>query len=144
MIYLDSSLITSMYCPDANTEQALSLIARATDALATSVLGEFETLNALRLRIFRREISARQAASSLRCLEDDLAAGVLQAYALSEGVFVRARDLSNKYTATYGTRAADLLHLAAALEIGAGTLYSFDLHQREVAKATGFKLNPLP
>ncbi len=143
MIYPDSSLIASMYCPDANTGVTLNLLARTTGILATSVLGEFETLNAFHLRLFRREIPAQQAASSLQCLEDDLAAGVLQSYALSEGVFARARHLSGEYTAIFGTRAADLLHLAAALELGAKTLYSFDRRQRDVARAAGLKLNAL-
>jgi hypothetical protein len=40
-----------------------------------------------------------------------------------------------------GTRTADLLHVAAALELGVDWLYSFDLQQRKLAQTLRLKLN---
>jgi predicted nucleic acid-binding protein len=40
------------------------------------------------------------------------------------------------------TRTADLLHVAAALELGASDFFSFDRQQRKMAEAAGLKLNP--
>lgn len=120
-----------------------NVIQKSIDTLVTTTLGEFEAVNAFQLRIFRREISEREGALSLQCLEEDLAARVFEIHALSEATFVRGRRLSDKYTGTRGARSADLLHIAAAIELGAGTLYSFDLRQRNVAKDSGLKLNPL-
>jgi predicted nucleic acid-binding protein len=56
-------------------------------------------------------------------------------------VFERARLLSRQTTAKLGTRTADLLHVAAALELGADYLYSFDLQQRKLAQTVRLKLN---
>jgi predicted nucleic acid-binding protein len=49
--------------------------------------------------------------------------------------------LSQQTTAKLGTRAADLLHVAAALELGADYLYSFDRKQRTLAQAVRLKVN---
>jgi hypothetical protein len=36
------------------------------------------------------------------------------------------------------------LHIAAALELGAKYLYTFDLRQHQAAQAVGLKVNQLP
>jgi predicted nucleic acid-binding protein len=43
-----------------------------------------------------------------------------------------------------GVRAADLLHIAAALELGAKSLYTFDQKQSKAAQAAGLAVNELP
>jgi len=43
-----------------------------------------------------------------------------------------------------GTRAVDVLHVAAALELGATGFFTFGLKQRKMAEATGLILNPVP
>jgi hypothetical protein len=64
--------------------------------------------------------------------------------ALPEAAFERARKLSRQTTPQFGTRTADLLHVAAALEVGATGFFGFDLQQRKLAEAAGLKINPLP
>ena len=104
-------------------------------------LGELEVVNALGLRVFRKEVSAAQARSSLDDFEKDLRDGILQLRPLPEQVFERARQLSRQTTARLGTRTADLLHVAAALELGVDWLYSFDKQQRKLARAVRLKIN---
>jgi len=57
-------------------------------------------------------------------------------------VFMRAEQLSDKYSAIAGTRSLDVLHVAAALECGCTTLASFDERQRKLASLAGLKLIP--
>jgi hypothetical protein len=71
-----------------------------------------------------------------------LRAGVFQLRPLPEAAFARARKLSRQTTPILGTRTADLLHVAAALELGVAGFFSFDLHQRKMAETAGLKLNP--
>jgi predicted nucleic acid-binding protein len=52
-----------------------------------------------------------------------------------------AGQLSRQTTAKLGTRTAELLHVAAALELGADYLYSFDRQQRKLARSVGLKQN---
>ena len=106
-----------------------------------SVLGELEVVNALGLRVFRKEITITQAQSSLSHFEKDLQSGVFQLRGLPDPVFERARELSRRTTAKLGTRSADLLHVAAALELGVECLFSFDKRQRGIAKVVRLRLN---
>ncbi len=106
-----------------------------------TTLGELEVVNAFGLRVFRKEVSAAQAQESVRDFEKDMRAGILQLRGLSEAVFERARQLSQQTTAKMGTRTANLLHVAAALELGVDYLYSFDQQQRKLAQTVRLKMN---
>jgi predicted nucleic acid-binding protein len=106
-----------------------------------TTLGELEVVNAFGLRVFRKEVSAAQARESVSDFERDLRDGILQLRELSDPIFERARLLSRQTTAKLGTRTADLLHVAAALELGVDYLYSFDQQQRKLAQTVRLKLN---
>jgi predicted nucleic acid-binding protein len=106
-----------------------------------TTLGELEVVNALQLRVFRKEVSIAQAQAAMKDFEGDLRDGVFQLRSLPELVFERARELSCQSTARLGTRTADLLHVAAALELEADYLYSFDEQQRKLARTLHLKLN---
>jgi len=139
--YADPSFLVSLYIPDANSAAALRTMQASTGDLFLTVLGELEVVNAFGLRVFRREASPVAAKSALANFEKDLRDGILQLRGLSEPVFERARQLSQQTAAKMGTRTADLLHVAAALELGVGYLYSFDQQQRKLAKAVRLKMN---
>ena len=106
-----------------------------------TTLGKLEVVNAFGLRVFRREVSVEQARGSVRDFEKDLRDSVLQLRTLDESFFERADQLSRQTTARLGTRTADLLHVAAALELGADYLYTFDQQQRKLAQSVRLKLN---
>lgn len=106
-----------------------------------TTLGELEVINALELRVFRNEVSSEQAHSSLNDFEKHLRDGVFRLHELRATFFERARQLSQQTTAKLGTRSADLLHVAAALELGAEYLFSFDQKQRKLARSLHLKLN---
>jgi predicted nucleic acid-binding protein len=67
--------------------------------------------------------------------------GVFLLRPLPEQALERAGQLSRTTTARLGSRSADLLHVAAALELTADYLYSFDQKQRKLARAVGLKVN---
>jgi predicted nucleic acid-binding protein len=138
--YLDPSFIVSLYSPDANSEPAARTMRTPAECFLI-VFGELEVINAMGLRVFRKEISALQAQSSLVEFEKDLREGVFHLRGLSASLFDRARQLSQQTTAKLGIRTADLLHVAAALELEADRLYTFDLHQRKLAQFLRLKLN---
>jgi predicted nucleic acid-binding protein len=140
-IYAEPSFLVSLYIPDSNSAAALRTMQASTGEICVTVLGELEVVNAFGLRVFRREASPAAAQSALTNLEKDLRDGILQLQGLSDSLFERARLLSRQTTAKLGTRTADLLHVAAALELGADYLYSFDQQQRKLARSLHLKLN---
>jgi predicted nucleic acid-binding protein len=144
MIYLDASIVVSLYLRDVNTPDALQLVNNATDDLIVSALCEMETVNAFALRVFRREMSQRNMNNAAKDLESDLRSSVFHWRPIPETAFTRAKALSRKITPSFGVRAADLLHIAAALELGAKTLHTFDQRQHQAAQAAGLTVNPLP
>jgi predicted nucleic acid-binding protein len=144
MIYLDASIVFSLYRPDQNSAFAASLIAAARAPLILSSFCEFEVFNALGLCVFRKEISEQEALGTQRKFEINIASGSYLTRPLPESAFVRAKALAEKITPSIGVRAADLLHIAAAIELGAKSLYTFDLRQHKSAQAAGLKVNQLP
>ncbi|HZQ55469.1 MAG TPA: type II toxin-antitoxin system VapC family toxin [Bryobacteraceae bacterium] len=140
-VYLDTSFLISLYSPDANSTAAAQIIQAPKNIHLLSTFTESEMVNALQLRVFRKEISPAQAKSSLRDFEQDLRQGVFQLVRLPEEAFQRAHQISRQTTARLGTRTADLLHVAAALELNADCLYSFDRQQRKLAQVFKLKLN---
>jgi predicted nucleic acid-binding protein len=140
-IYADSSFLVSLYSADTNGAAAARTMETATGECLVTTLGELEVVNAFGLRVFRKEVSAAQAQESITDFEKDLRDGILQLRRLEESFFERARQLSRQTTARLGTRTADLLHVAAALELGVDCFYSFDQPQRRLAHAVRLKLN---
>ena len=140
-IYADTSFLLSLYSLDGNSSAAAHTLGAFAGERFISVLSELEVVNALGLRVFRNEITMVQAQSSLSDFEKDLHDGVFQLRGLPDPVFDRARELSRRTTAKLGTRTADLLHVAAALELGVEYLFSFDKRQRSLAKVVRLRLN---
>jgi predicted nucleic acid-binding protein len=140
-IYADSSFLVSLYSADSNSASASSTMEASSGECLVTTLGELEVVNAFGLRVFRKEVSAAQARESLLDFEKDLRDGSFQLRGLSDAILEQAGQLSRQTTAKLGTRTADLLHVTAALELGADYLYSFDRQQRKLARSVGLKLN---
>jgi phosphoglycerate dehydrogenase-like enzyme len=107
-------------------------------------LHQLEFRNALRLRVFRGEITAAQRDASLNNLLADVAAGILTGAAppLAE-VLTEAERLSALQTETLGTRSLDILHVSSALVLGMAEFLAFDHRQIALAKAAGMKVPSL-
>jgi predicted nucleic acid-binding protein len=130
-----------LYSLDSNSAAAAGIMRSSRGDHYLTVYGELEVVNALELRVFRKELSASQAQLSLKDFERDLRDGVLQLRPLTDQIFERAGQLSRQTTVRLGTRTADLLHVAAAVVLGADYLYTFDQQQRELAQAVRLKTN---
>src|SRR6266446_8404039 len=89
----------------------------------------------------KRGFGRAQAQESITDFAKDLRDGTLQLRRFEEPFFERARRLSLQATGKLGARTADLLHVAAALELGADILNSFDQQQRKLAQAVRLKVN---
>ena len=140
--YCDTSFLVSLYTPDANSQAAAAEARRSTITLFISPLGELEFTNALQLRVFRRELTKAEASAAYALIQEDLAAGVYSTQPVSAVVFASAKRVSMKHTAALGSRSLDVLHVAAALVMGADVMLSFDENQRKLAEAAGLRTAP--
>jgi len=126
-----------LYAPDAHSAAAREYLLQAAGPFPLTPFGEAELTNAIELRVFRREITAAQAQAALERLAAHIADGVFQATPVPAAMYDVARQLSRKHTATLGTRALDILHVAAALVLHADFFYTFDRAQAQLARTAG-------
>ena len=138
--YADTGFLCSLYAPDGHTERAVARMRRQALPIAFTWLHQLEFRNALRLRVFRREITRRQRDASLNMMLADLAEGILIAASppLSD-TMTEAERLSALHSERIGTRSLDVLHVAAAVVLGLGEFLSFDRRQIDLARAAGLK-----
>jgi predicted nucleic acid-binding protein len=103
--------------------------------------------NALRyafyLAVSRKQICEATRAAAWQRVELDIKNGIyIEAPIGQLDLHEKAAQLAQRYTATFGTRTLDLLHIAAAILVGANQLLSFDERQRQAAKREGLELRP--
>ena len=128
---------------DANSEAATRFMAHRAEPLPFTTLHRLEVFNGIRLAVKRGDLLAGKAKIAIALVEKDLKEGVLFHEALSWTDLLRgAEALSAAHTEELGCRSLDILHVAAALEIGAKLFLSFDTAQRKLAKAAGLQVKP--
>ncbi len=139
--YADTGFLCSLYAPDAHTRRVVARMRRQALPLPFTWLHQLELRNALRLRVFRREITGAQREASLNMLLADLAAGVLAptSSALPD-VMIEAERLSALHSEKLGTRSLDILHVASALVLGCASFLTFDRRQAALARASRLKV----
>lgn len=151
--YLDANFLIRHYLPIGDDEE-LKRFLRATNdwksepALVTT-LCRLEVTNAFQRMVFesrsggRGRVTPEGAAAAQGDFEEDL-----EDCALIKPVLLTLEDLEpqfaelvGRYTAKYGFRAYDLLHVASALHLGCDTFWSFDVKALKLAKLEGLKTN---
>ena len=142
--YADTGFLCSLYAPDAHTRRAVARMTRQTLPLPIIWLHQLEFRNALRLRVFRAEITPTQRDASLNAMLADLASGALiHAVPPLADLTVEAERLSALQSETLGTRTLDILHVAAALVLGLPEFLAFDRRQIALATAAGLHVPTL-
>lgn len=139
--YAGTSFLASLYVLDGNSLQAAALMKRAKLPLLLTPFGQLELTNAISLRFFRRELNASKIKAAFELLRDDLEAGVLLINPLPASAFEKAKQIARRQTSRLGTRTLDVLHVTAALVLGADTFYTFDQRRGILAAAEGLQVS---
>ncbi len=145
MISCDTSFLHSLYVVDVHTPKARARLQRIRrpEGLLLSPFNQYELPNAVRLSVFRGLRDAAAGEAILAAFEADVASGHFDLPTCNlASVLIEAKRLSAIHTATGGYRAFDILHVAAALHLGANEFLTFDSNQRELALAAGIKPGP--
>ncbi len=107
--------------------------------LATD-FAEFEFINAVNWRIFRKELRTSEEQAVLLSFSMDVHAGLIRVVPISAATFAHARRIARTQTRLLGTRALDVLHVASALALRAGSFCTFDMNQAKLAAALGLRI----
>ena len=141
--YADTSFLVSLYGQDANSAPAQEIAASIHAPLAFTPLLRHEARNAVRLAVFRKEITAEECQTVIAAIEADIKTGALLETPVAWAeVYAEAEALSAAHTRTLGIRASDVLHVAAAAALGAREFYTFDARQKALAVKAGMKVRP--
>ena len=142
--YADTAFLCSLHAPDPHTHRVIAWLKRQRQPLPFTGFHRLEFRNALRLRVFRREITPAQRELSIQAMLSDLAAGVFaHVTAAWPEVLLEAERLSAGHSETIGTRSLDILHVASALVLGAEQFVTFDTRQGTLARAAGLRVPAL-
>ncbi len=136
--YADTGFLCSLYVPDVHTARVIARMEVQALPLPLTWLHQIEFRNAVRLRVFRQEISREQRDTSIRHVLADLAVGVLAGATPSlEAMAAEAERLSASHSESLGTRSLDVLHVAMALVLGTEEFLGLDRRQNALARAAG-------
>jgi hypothetical protein len=140
-VYADTSVVASLYLPDANAAGATQLIARLRPVIELTPIGELELSNAVELRVFRNEMSVTEAGAVMARIESHIELGFLQLKPMPQGAYAYGRRLVERHTASIGARTLDILHVASASLLAVDRFLTFDQRQRTLAVAAWLKVN---
>jgi len=141
--YFDSAIIVKLYVQEANSADAIRLVAGYTAPYGLTSWRALEVRNAIRLKSFRHEIAPSEMTQSIAALEQDIGAGRwVRPGSTVAAVEQKAEELSAGHAATLGCRTLDIIHVAAALLIGVKEFVTIDHRQAALAKSLGITVKP--
>ena len=142
-IYADTSFLVPAYSPEKDSIKVLRWFKRAREPLPFTPLHRLELRTALRLRVFRGEITSRQRSQAFREIDSDLVDNLLaHTPVVWIDAFRHAEELAAKHVETLGTRSLDLLHVAVARTLKARQFLTLDSQQKTLAEAAGMLVKP--
>ena len=144
MLYLDTSALLKLYIRETGSEAVQSHVASQYHPLPIWEIQKAELINALRLKVFWKEITLEQAETQIRLFENRLKRGLYTFPEIDRNSLMKCVFRLGAETPRLGCRTMDIFHVACALEIGASEFLSFDQRQNALATSAGLKLVPLP
>ena len=133
----------ALYLAEGDSARADAACAGVPPPILLTDWHRVEIANAFQRAVKNARITDVQAVRLWQDFTLDIAAGRFEIVAMDHSaVLARALVLTQKHTATTGTRSLDLIHIATALEIGAIEFLSFDHRQRQAASAEGLMVTP--
>lgn len=139
----DSSLIVALYLNEADSPRADAACASVPPPVLLTDWHRVEIANAFQRAVKTARITAAQAAQLWQDFASDIAAGRFEIITPDHAaVLAHTLTLTDKHTATLGTRTLDLIHVATALEVQAADFLSLDARQRQTATQEGLNVIP--
>lgn len=138
--YVDTSVLVAVYLPERHSGAARRAVARLPQVPFTA-LHRLELRNALELLLGRGQVTVAERDAVLELVEADRRARRLAMVAFDwDRVFERAVAVAAQHSASALSRSLDVLHVAAALELGCAAFVTADRRQAVVAAAVGMAL----
>ena len=144
MLYLDTSAFLKLYLKEHGSEAVQRLIAGQRHPLPVWEIQQMEMINAMRLKVFWKEISLAEAERQISLFKDRRRRGLYYQADIDRLELLETFERLSLQTVRNGGRTLDILHVACALVLGASQFLTFDAKQRLVARESGLEVPELP
>jgi predicted nucleic acid-binding protein len=136
--YYDTGVLVPLYIVEAFSESITALLEQRDEAVFFNSFHHLEMENALRLKVFRGEITGERCLGALRKIRSDVECGMLSIRPVNwVGALDTARRIGERVTCKTGCRSLDLLHVAIAVQWECGVFVTADDRQLAAAKSEG-------
>lgn len=137
MIYVDTSVVIALLTVEPSTQAVKTWYAGLDETPVCSDWLLPEASSAISIKVRTGQIS-EATAKSVRKEFTSLTDGGVRIVPVSRNAFVKAMEMAKIHS--HNLRAGDSLHLAVALELGAGHMATLDVTLAENAKRHGIKI----
>lgn len=140
MVYLDTSALLKLYVRESGSELVQRIIESQDEPLPIWEIQEMELINALRLKVFWKELEVSEADWQLELFETRKRRGL---YFMPE---IRRSELMGTFrelsalTPESGCCTMVVLHVAMAIQLQPKKFVSFDTRQRQLALKIGLSV----
>lgn len=136
--YLDTGALVPLYVNEVFTNAITSYIEERGEAVTLHSFHRLEFENALRLKLFRGDLTHEQFLDVQRKVASHIDLGMLMIRSVNWlSAFETARTLSEVTTAEIGCRTLDLIHVAIAMQWSCVDFVSTDDRQLKAARRSG-------
>jgi predicted nucleic acid-binding protein len=140
-IYADPGALLKLYLNEPQSRAVAAWRAKISTPLLMTHHGRLELINGIGLAAHRGFVTEEVHHAALAALENDFEQGrYTQADLLWRATLKRAMEISRNFTRVLGCRSLDVLHVASALELGLQIFVTFDLRQKQLARAVKLKV----
>lgn len=144
MLYLDTSAFLKLYFKEHGSEAVQQLIASQRHPLPVWEIQQMEMINAMRLKVFWKEISLAEAERQISLFKDRRRRGLYYQAEIDRLELSETFERLSLQTMRNGGRTLDILHVACALVLGASHFLTFDAKQRLLAQESGLAVPEFP
>jgi len=143
MLYLDTSALLKLYIREPGSEAVQGRVASQDLPLPIWEIQEAELINALRLKVFWKEITPDQAETQIALFQKRRQQGFYHFPEIVRNELTKTFRQLSAETPRLGCRTMDIFHVACAVQIAATEFLTFDRRQRLLAVHAGLVAIPL-
>jgi predicted nucleic acid-binding protein len=137
VLYLDTSALLKLYLKERGSAETQRLVAGQRHPLPVWEIQQMEFVNALRLKVFWKNLSPADADRQIDLFKDRRRRGLYYHPEIDRLELAENFERLSRETVRHGGRTFDVLHVACALVLGARQFVTFDTKQCLVACQAG-------
>ena len=143
MLYLDTSALLKLYLKEQGSLETQTLVAGQRHPLPVWEIQQMEFVNALRLKVFWKDLSPADAERQIDLFKERRRRGLYYHPEIDRLELTETFERLSRDTVHHGGRTFDILHVACALVLGARQFLTFDTKQSLVARQAGLEVPEL-